>query len=47
VNSKEGADLLTHLVTQEILRKVGQSNGQGDKLLAEEYRSRYVKSHSS
>jgi len=45
VNGEDGATLLTNVVTEEILRKAGQSAGQGDKL-AEEYRKKYIKSHT-
>jgi len=43
INSSAGAEKLTNLVTKEILRNVGQSNGRGDDLV-DAYRNRYIKS---
>ena len=44
INSEKGADLLTALVTEEILRTVGQSNGRGDALV-DAYRAKFGKTY--
>lgn len=44
INSSDGADRLTNIVTERILASVGQARGIGDKL-ANEYKNRFVKGH--
>jgi len=45
INSEKGAETLTTLVTEEILRNVGQSNGKGDALV-DAYRAKFGKSYT-
>ena len=44
VNSSSGAQILTDLVTEEILRNIGQSNGSSETLV-NAYRSKFGKSY--
>ena len=43
INSSAGAETLTNLVNEEILRNVGRTNGRGDALV-DAYRVKYEKS---
>jgi len=44
INSQSGAQRLTDLVTEQVLRGVGGKNGKGDDLV-EAYRTKYPKSY--
>ena len=44
INSSSGAQMLTDLITEEILRNVGNSNGQGDNLV-KQYQNKFGKSY--
>ena len=42
MNSPEGADLLTHKVTEALLSDIGRKNNLGDQL-GKDYRNKFVK----
>ena len=44
INSSMGSDILTNIVTEQILNSVGQARGKADELV-NAYRSKFSKSY--